>query len=232
MNTGISRHYKTLTAVALVAGPLIWLLFTQDGQRRTDLVLMPLLGRPSIELSLTDLSSDLGEGDVRRRVPQVDLGCSQYGTPFGDRICSARIGAIGRLPAEALNFYFSSGELRAVKLVYRRDVQGELLASLSRQLGSLHEPRDVHELHGGWNDLLGVDHLGQDAEPTVGNGHDSDIGFDRGEGIVRGIDLILCQGREQRRLANVGQTNDTDGQSHELAPFSRSQASNPPTPAV
>ena len=135
MNTGISRHYKTLTAVALVAGPLIWLLFTQDGQRRTDLVLMPLLGRPSIELSLTDLSSDLGEGDVRRRVPQVDLGCSQDETPFGDRICSARIGAIGRLPAEALNFYFSSGELRAVKLVYRRDVQGELVASLFRQLG-------------------------------------------------------------------------------------------------
>jgi hypothetical protein len=136
MTNGISRRYKTLMAVALVAGPLIWLLFTPDGQRRTDLVLMPLLGRPSIELSLIDLSSELGEGDIRGRLPQVDLRCFQDETPFGDRVCSARIGAIGRLPAEALSFYFSSGGLRAVKLVYRRDVQGELLASLARQLGA------------------------------------------------------------------------------------------------
>jgi hypothetical protein len=135
MNTGISRRYKTLVALALVAGPLIWLLFTPDGQRRTDLVLMPLLGRPDIELSLADLRSDLGESDIRARLPQVDLQCSQGETPFGDRVCTAHIGAFGRLPAEALAFYLSSGELRAFKLIYRRDVQGELLASLFRRLG-------------------------------------------------------------------------------------------------
>jgi hypothetical protein len=135
MNTGIPRRYKTLIAVALVAGPLVWLLFTADGQRRTDLVLMPLLGRPNIQLSLSDLSSQQAEGDIRARVPQADLQCAQAETAFGDRVCTARIGAFGRLPAEALVFYFSSGKLRAAKLIYRRDVHGELLTSLTRRLG-------------------------------------------------------------------------------------------------
>jgi hypothetical protein len=135
MNLGISPHYKTLIALGLVTGPLIWLLFTSDGQRRTDLVLMPLLGRPNVELSLAELSSALEEADIRARLPQLDLQCTQAETPFGDSVCAARIGSFGRLPAEGLAFVFSCGGLRAVKLTYRPDVQGELLNSLTRQLG-------------------------------------------------------------------------------------------------
>ena len=135
MNTTIPPLYKTLVAIALVAGPLIWLLFTPDGQRRADLVLMPLFGRPNVEASLAGLSSDLTEQDIRARMPQLDLRCSEAATPLGDRVCAARIGSLGRLPAEALVFFFSSGQLSAAKLVYRRDVQAELLASLRRHLG-------------------------------------------------------------------------------------------------
>jgi hypothetical protein len=135
MKTALPRLYKTLLALALVSGPLIWLLFTPDGQRRTDLLLLPLLGRPSVELSMKDLSSRLTEEDVRARLPQAELQCRTGEMTFGDRACTARIGAFGRLPAEALAFFFSGSELRAAKLTYRRDVHGELLASLSRRLG-------------------------------------------------------------------------------------------------
>jgi hypothetical protein len=129
------RRYKTLLALAVVGGPLIWLLFTRDGQRRTDLVLLPLFGRPVVQLSLTDLNARLTEDDIRAKLPKVDLRCSQGETPFGDRLCAARIAALGRLPADALAFYFSSGALRAAKLTYRSDVHGELLTALSRRLG-------------------------------------------------------------------------------------------------
>jgi len=135
MDTKIPALYKTLLALVLVAGPLTWLLFTADGQRRADLVLLPLLGRPNVEDSLANLRADLAEDDIRARLPQLDLRCAEVVTPLAGRACSARIGSFGRLPAEALVFFFSDGRLSAAKLVYRRDVQPELVAALTRHLG-------------------------------------------------------------------------------------------------
>lgn len=131
----LSRRAKTVLTLALASIPLLWLLFTQAGQRRIERVLLPLFGRPNVELSLTDLSSKLHEPDIRARLPELDLQCLQGETPFGDRACTARIGSFDGLPAEALAFYFSAGELRGAKLTYRRDVHGELLAFLTRRLG-------------------------------------------------------------------------------------------------
>jgi hypothetical protein len=135
MKTRIPRTYKTLMAIVVVAGPLIWLLLTPDGQRRTDLTLLPLFGRPLVAFSFTDLNSKLQEKDIRALIPNVGLQCTDGPTPFGGRLCNARIGAFGRLPSESLSFFFDAGDLMAAKLVYRRDVHAELVASLTRQLG-------------------------------------------------------------------------------------------------
>ncbi len=144
MNTALPRSYKTLMALVLVGGPLVWLLLTTDGQRRTDLVLLPLFGRPVVDFSFTDMNSGLREEDIRARLPDVELQCFDAPTPFGDRVCNARIGAFGRLPAEALSFFFSALDLRAAKLAYRQDVHEELVASVVRQLGEgdTNQPKD------------------------------------------------------------------------------------------
>jgi hypothetical protein len=44
--------YKSLLMLALVFGPFYWLAFTEDGQRRTDLALMFVLGKPELNAAL------------------------------------------------------------------------------------------------------------------------------------------------------------------------------------
>ncbi len=128
-------RYWLPPVLLLLAGVLAWLTLTADGRRRVDLALVSLRGVPAVDLSLVELDSHLNEVGVRSRLPGVELQCTDGPSPFGDRTCAARIGAYGRLPADALAFYFADGELRAAKLNYRRDVHGEVLASLTRRLG-------------------------------------------------------------------------------------------------
>ena len=131
----MNRTLIVLLSLVLVGGPLVWLLFTKEGQRRTDLLLLPLFGRPSVTLSLAELSSRLGEADIRAKLPDVELACTDEVTPYGDRTCTARIGAFVRLPAESLTFFFAGGELRVAKLSYRRDVHPEVASYLTQRFG-------------------------------------------------------------------------------------------------
>jgi hypothetical protein len=129
------RRLLVLLTLILVGGPLAWLVFTKDGQRRADLFFLPLFGRPTVDLSLADLNSRLHEEDLRVKLPGADLQCVDEVTPFGGRVCTARIGAFARLPAESLTFFLARGDLRAAKLKYRRDVHAEVAAYLSERLG-------------------------------------------------------------------------------------------------
>jgi hypothetical protein len=131
----MNRTLIILMSLALLGGPLLWLLFTQEGQRRTDLFLLPLFGRPAVTLSLAELNSRLGEADIRAKLPDVELACTDEATPYGDRTCTAQIGAFAWLPAEGLTFFFAGGELRVVKLSYRRDVHAEVAAYLTQRFG-------------------------------------------------------------------------------------------------
>ena len=58
------------------------------------------------------------------------------------------------------------------------------------------------------------EHLGQLVQPRVGHRHDADVGLDRGERIVRGEHVVAGQRVEQGGLADVGQADDADGQTH------------------
>jgi len=131
----MNRTLIVLLSLVLVGGPLAWLLFSKEGQRRTDLVLLPLFGRPSVTLSLAELGSRLGEADIRAKLPDVELACTDEVTPYGDRTCTARIGDFVRLPAESLTFFFAGGELRVAKLSYRRDVHPEVASYLAQRFG-------------------------------------------------------------------------------------------------
>ena len=94
------------------------------------------------------------------------------------------------------------------------DVGEELVAQALPLGGAAHDPRDVDERHRGGQDLLGPVDLGEASEPVVRQRDDADVGLDGRERVVRGEDVVLGQGVEHRRLADVGEPDDSDGECH------------------
>lgn len=131
----IPRAYKTLLALAAVAGPLYWLLLTADGQRRTDLALMYLLDRPAFDAALDRFSPRLTESHLRERFPGLDLRCGAVPNPFGDRLCTAVLGSFNQYPARGLTLYFGGDALAAVKVLYQPAYRGALRAWVERRPG-------------------------------------------------------------------------------------------------
>lgn len=135
----IPRTYKTLLAIAAVAGPIYWLMFTPDGQRRTDMALMSVLGRPAFDAALDRFSPRLGERDLRERFPALDLQCAENASPFGDRLCAAVLGSFNQYPAQALTLYFKGEALSAVKVLYQPAYHAQIRAWVGRRPGRLQE---------------------------------------------------------------------------------------------
>jgi hypothetical protein len=100
------------------------------------------------------------------------------------------------------------------------DVGEELVPQSLTLRGPAHEPGDVDERHGGRHRLLGREHLGEHPQPRVREVHHTDVRVDGREGVVRREDRILGQRVEERRLADVGQPDDADGESHEVESLS------------
>ncbi|WP_373507885.1 hypothetical protein [Thiocapsa sp.] len=112
--------YKTLLVLALVFGPFFWLAFTEDGQRRTDLALMFLLGKPELNAAVDAFTSALSEAQIRETFPKLAFQCADGTNPFGDRLCAAEIGAFNGIPASSVTLFLVDEGLRAVKVSYRR----------------------------------------------------------------------------------------------------------------
>jgi hypothetical protein len=133
----IPRFYKTLLALAVVIGPMYWLMFTADGQRRTDMVLMFLMGRPAFDAALESFAPSLGEAKLLESFPKVDFACRAGGAPFGERTCSARIGSFNQYPAQAASLFFSNDALTAVKVDYQPAYHGGIRGWIERRIARL-----------------------------------------------------------------------------------------------
>jgi hypothetical protein len=120
-------------------GPIYWLLATPDGQRRTDMALMALLGRPAFDAALDRFSPRLDEPQLRERFPALDLRCTDTQSPFGDRLCTAVLGSFNQYPAQGLTLYFRDGALAAVKVLYEPAYHGEIRAWVARRPGRLQD---------------------------------------------------------------------------------------------
>jgi hypothetical protein len=135
----IPRLYKTLLALAAVLGPIYWLMLTEDGQRRTDLALMWILGRPSFDAALESFTDRLTEARLRESFPAIDFQCADGANPFGDRLCGARIGSFNQYPARGLSLFFEGERLSAVKVLYPPAYHGRLRGWVERRVGRLAE---------------------------------------------------------------------------------------------
>lgn len=119
MNMRLPPLYKTLLMLALVFGPFFWLMFTQDGQRRTDLVVAMLFGKEPFDVAIDQLHGDLSEQQFRDKFPDLELQCRDGSNPFGDRLCAAQIGSFNQIPSRSVVLFFAGKSLRAVKVSYR-----------------------------------------------------------------------------------------------------------------
>jgi hypothetical protein len=135
----IPRAYKALLAIAAVVGPIYWLLATPDGQRRTDMALMSLLGRPAFDAALDRFDPRLDELRLRELFPTLDLRCADARSPFGDRLCTAVLGSFNQYPAQGLTLYFRDGSLAAVKVLYQPVYHREIRNWVERRPGRLHQ---------------------------------------------------------------------------------------------
>ncbi len=139
MHIKLPRTYKLLLALVVVIGPFYWLVFTDDGQRRTDLVMLHLMGRPSFDIAYERLTNAATEQLFRDQFPDLKLECVDRPSPFGSRVCAAPIASFNALPARSAVLYFNDDRLRALRLDYRVRYHDLLVNSLRERFG---DPRE------------------------------------------------------------------------------------------
>ena len=93
------------------------------------------------------------------------------------------------------------------------DVTEELIAEAFAGARAFHQSGDVDELDRRRNDLLRMGQLRECVEPRIRHRDDAEIRINCAEGIIRGLRFSGARnGVEERRLANVRQTNDSGAQ--------------------
>jgi hypothetical protein len=133
----LNTLYLRLLALAVVVAPFIWLVFTEDGQRRTDQVLLALIGNAeTMDIAFAKLQGAAAEQDFRHSFPDLGLECADRTTHFGDRVCNARIASFNGTPARYVAVYFLRGGLSAVQTVYQPAHHEHALAQLHAELGA------------------------------------------------------------------------------------------------
>jgi len=134
--------YKKLLALAAVIGPMFWLLLTEDGRRRTDMLMLWFFGEPQVSMALEQLRDDLGEAELRRVYPQLALVCEDRESAFGRRSCKAPISGFNEVPAHYLAFFLTDDRLTALKAGYRSNYHDSMVATMRRMLGAPVGARD------------------------------------------------------------------------------------------
>lgn len=135
MNLRLHPLYKKLLLLCIVLGPIVWLMLTEDGRRRTDIVMLHLFGKQELNLAVEHLSESMTEADFRSQFPDLELACSKASTPFGDRLCAADVGSFNAIPSRGFTLFLAGQDLRAAKLDYRPAYHETLVSQLTRRLG-------------------------------------------------------------------------------------------------
>ena len=131
----IVRLYKTLVFIGIVVGPIYWLMFTDDGKRRTDTMVLWLAGGATIELNLQALDSNFRPADWRSVYDHVEWQCKDIESPYGNQLCYGEIASYNTIPANDLKVFFNDGVTSHVELGYRDQYHHEIYRDLREQLG-------------------------------------------------------------------------------------------------
>ena len=135
MTFRLPLFYRKLLILCVVFGPILWLMFTDDGQRRTDTMVLWLFGEDEISMDLAALSNQYTEQEMETVYGQLNWRCQDRDDLYGDRLCVARIGIFNGIPSRYLTAYYRDDRLRALKLHYRAHNHGQLQSQLHSLLG-------------------------------------------------------------------------------------------------
>lgn len=127
--------YKKLLLLAVVFGPIVWLVFTDDGQRRTDTVILWLFGHKELNMDLEALDSRFSPEDFKTIYPDIDWQCRKEASAYGDALCVSRLGVFNGIPSHYITLFFLGDRLSAIKLRYRENNHAQLIEMLTRLLG-------------------------------------------------------------------------------------------------
>jgi hypothetical protein len=111
-------------------------MFTEDGQRRTDTMVLWLFGQPEIKLDLNALASEYTEREIQQVYPNLPWQCEDRMNPYGDRVCVSRIGIFNGIPSHYISAFFHADRLSALKVHYRANNHNSLQSHLLAQLGA------------------------------------------------------------------------------------------------
>lgn len=113
------KFYIRMLILSLVLGPLAWVMFTDDGQRYSDIFMLELGDSESINLNFANLSSRVDEATLQQQFPQVAFKCVDQVSAFGHRQCSSALASINGAPAQYIKVFFVQDHLSAVKVGYQ-----------------------------------------------------------------------------------------------------------------
>lgn len=113
MNLKLPKSYKLFLAICVVAGPIIWLVLTEDGKRRSDLFLLHVLGHQPFNLAVENLRPGLDEEFLLGQFSRVDFACDDGRHALGERRCAARIGSFNGIPARRVELYWNQDQAGA-----------------------------------------------------------------------------------------------------------------------
>ena len=134
------KLHKTLLALVLVLIPPYFLVFTDEGNRVSDNVMLWLFGREDFEFNLKQADTSYTEAQIKKVFPDIDWQCGAVDSQFGPYACNAVIGSFNGLPAHHAVLYFVHDHLNAAQISYRAQYHNALLSQL---LGSLGQPSNA-----------------------------------------------------------------------------------------
>jgi hypothetical protein len=111
--------HKTLLILLVVFIPPFWLLFTDDGMRRSDTALLWLMGADEIKFNVIELNSSFTRQDIQTVFSENEWVCGDKETAFGNKLCATKIGTFNGFPSRLLTLYFRDDNISAFKLIYR-----------------------------------------------------------------------------------------------------------------
>lgn len=136
------KLHKTLLILALVIVPPYFLIFTDEGARISDNVILWLFGEESIKLDLSALETTYRSEEIRQVFPELQWDCRVEQHALGNSVCRAPVGAFNDYPARQITAFFVDDRISALKILYREQYHGQLLGHLIQQLG---QPQNVEE---------------------------------------------------------------------------------------
>jgi hypothetical protein len=83
------------------------------------------------------------------------------------------------------------------------DVGKKLISKASAFGSAFYDTSDINERDCGRNDFFGAKDLGKDIKTGIRDADNADVGLNSGEWVIRGQDIVLCQGVKEGRFSDI-----------------------------